>query len=493
MGVLDRIFAFAAQAPDKPALTVTGHGGRVFSYREFAARIALMRSWLSRQPLALDRAAILCIADPVEVWVIGLALRSLGVTTLHCGSAGDIARLGLERPTVVSMTAESWPGLAAATARAGGPLVLPPADVHDGWQGVAIETAAPGPGPAGGHILLTSGTTGVYKKVLISPAVETSNLAWRAELYGLTGQSIVNVFGMAGWTSVGHHLPATAWSLGGGAVLHRGPDDWRSLATTTCTAAFTHPELLAGLLAAPQGALARNDAMMLMVTSGPLSLASWQAARERLTRDVRTCIGSTEAGPVSLTRVETADDLTWHRIHPGSDVQVVDEADQLLPAGATGVIRTGTVGVDAYLGDAEASSAFFRDGYFYPGDLGVRRGDGRIALQGRVIDVINVRGHKRPATPIETRLQDALGAPAVCVFSVPGADGEDVHVVIQAGQAVTAEQLRAALLDALPGVAGAHVHMVEAFARNATGKIDRAALRARIIGQAAPGQAAGGG
>lgn len=481
--VVHSIFGFAARAPDKPALTVTGHGARTLTYREFAARIALMRGFLARQPLALDRVAVLCIADLAEVWIVGLALRGLGVTTLHCGSAGDIGRLGLARPTVVSLAAESWPGLAEAVERAGGSLILAPSGVHDAWSEVEIAAAAPAARPAGGHILLTSGTTGVYKKVLITAAGEAANLAFRTDLYRLSGQSIVNVFGMGGWTSVGYHLPATVWSLGGGAVFHHGPDNWRSLAQAPCTAAFTHPELLAALLATPEDALARNDAMMLMVTSGPLSRANWRAARERLTRDVRTCIGSTEAGGVSLTRIETADDLNWHRIHPGREVQVVDEADRPLPAGAVGVLRVRTTGVDAYLGDAPASAAFFRGGYFYPGDLGVRRDDGRIALQGRVTDVINVMGHKRPAAPIEARLQDSLGAPAVCVFSVPGADGEAVHVAIQPGQAITAEQLKAALLEALPGVAGAHVHTVEAFPRNATGKIDRAALRLQTVGR----------
>ncbi|HEX4196840.1 MAG TPA: class I adenylate-forming enzyme family protein [Caulobacteraceae bacterium] len=479
--VVDRIFGFAARAPDKPALIVTGDGARTLTYREFAARIALMRGFLARQPLALDRVAVLCIADLAEVWIIGLALRGLGVTTLHFNSPDYIDRLGFDRPTVVAVAAESWPGLAEAAARGGGLLILTPREVYDGWP--EAEAAAPAPGPAGGHILLTSGTTGVYKKVLITAAGEAANLAFRTDLYGLSGQSIVNVFSMGGWTSVGYHLPATVWSLGGGAVFHHGPDSWRSLAQAPCTAAFTHPELLAALLATPEDALARNDAMMLMVTSGPLSRANWQAARERLTRDVRTCIGSTETGGISLTRIETADDLNWHRIHPGREVQVVDEADRPLPAGAVGVLRVRATGVDAYLGDAPASAAFFRGGYFYPGDLGVRRDDGRIALQGRVTDVINVMGHKRAAAPIEARLQDSLGAPAVCVFSVPGADGEAVHVAIQPGQPITAEQLKAALLEALPGVAGAHVHMVEAFPRNATGKIDRAALRARTLGR----------
>jgi acyl-CoA synthetase (AMP-forming)/AMP-acid ligase II len=69
------------------------------------------------------------------------------------------------------------------------------------------------------------------------------------------------------------------------------------------------------------------------------------------------------------------------------------------------------------------------------------------------------------------------------VFSVPGADGEDIHVAIQPREAISAEPLTAALTDALPRVAGVHVHIVEALPRNATGKVDRAALRLRTVGR----------
>jgi acyl-coenzyme A synthetase/AMP-(fatty) acid ligase len=42
--------------------------------------------------------------------------------------------------------------------------------------------------------------------------------------------------------------------------------------------------------------------------------------------------------------------------------------------------------------------AFFRNGCFYPGDLGIMLPDGRIALQGRVTDVINVNGRGAPTS-----------------------------------------------------------------------------------------------
>ncbi|MDR3470750.1 MAG: hypothetical protein P4M09_03535, partial [Devosia sp.] len=96
-------------------------------------------------------------------------------------------------------------------------------------------------------------------------------------------------------------------------------------------------------------------------------------------------------------------------------------------------------------------------------------------------------GDKIATTPIETALQDRLGAEAVCVFSVPGQDGEAVHVAIQTARPVAAAELKAALRAALPAVPQARVHAVKAFPRNHLGKIERAALKAQLLGEDTPG------
>jgi long-chain acyl-CoA synthetase len=244
---------------------------------------------------------------------------------------------------------------------------------------------------------------------------------------------------------------------------------------------MTQPQLLAELLAAPPGALPHDDAIMLIVGAGLMTQAQWRAARERLTSDVRALVGSTEAGSITLTPIEAPQDLAWHQVIPGCELQVVDEQDQPLPAGRMGAVRVRQNGVDGYLGDPATSRDFFRDGWFYPGDLGILRDDGRLSLQGRVTDVINVMGDKIGVAPIEAALQEALGAQAVCVFSAPGADGEEVHVAIHPGVPVTPDALRAALAAALPGLAQVRVHPVQGFPRNHLGKIERGTLKAQLF------------
>ncbi len=482
MAIVGDIFAHARATPDKAAVIFNG---RPVSYRQFAAFVFLARVFFERQAIRRDRAAVLCVHNRFDGWIIGLALRGLGVTTVIVQSAEAIAMLGLGPVSLILLPteADAWSGLAAAAARAGGPLILVPADVSAGWQAVdfrGAESIAATPG--GGHILLTSGTTGAYKKVLIDQAAEARDVRQRAEVFGLTGDSVVSVFDFGGWTSLGHNMPVCAWSLGASVGFQQGPEHRRFLVTPGLTHAIATPHLLADLLDPAAGNSVRNDAVTLFVGGGVLPPAQWRAARERLTRDVRTFIGCTETGAFCSTAVETADGLPWHRIHPGCEAQVVDDQDRPAPIGETGIVRVRTNGVSGYLGDEQTSRAFFRDGFFYPGDLGVLRADGRLSLQGRVTDVINVLGDKIASAPIEAALQDRLGAEAVCVFSTPGENGEDVHVAIQSGRTIDPADLQAALRAALPpGIADVHVHSVEGFPRNHMGKIERAALKAQLL------------
>ena len=485
MAVLESIFAHARSAPDKAALIANG---QPLSYGAFAASIVLARRHLQAQAIDRERVAVLFTANLAQAWIVGLALRSLGVTNVSGRSSADIEGLGLDAVSVVSTASAAWPELTTTAADAGAPRIVLPPDDYAAAPAIGEEPALAAD-KAGGQILLTSGTTGLYKKVLIDPAHEAASVMLRADLYGLGPGSVVNMFDFGGWTVAGYQTPISVWSQGGAVVLYQGPECWRALATPGITLTYAQPLMVAELLAAPEDAPLRNDAMTLIVGAGVLPLAHWRAARERLTRDIHTGYGSTEAGPCALTRIETPEDLAWHRIHPAFLVQVVDDAHRPLPAGRSGAVRVRTSGIDGYLGDEAATRAFFRDGFFYPGDLGVLREDGRLSVLGRITDVINVRGDKLPTTPIETQLQEALGAKAVCVFSAPDKDGaESVHVAIERGRKITADQLRAALLAALPQLPSAYVHAVDGFARNPMGKIDRAALRARLLaGRDGPG------
>jgi len=246
------------------------------------------------------------------------------------------------------------------------------------------------------------------------------------------------------------------------------------------------PSVLLDILRAPAQALRRDDALQLTVSGGPLSELLYKAAKTRLTSSIYTTLGSTEVGRYSSTLIRKIDDLRWHRIAPERDVQVVDNDGNILPVGHEGLVRIRVMGgVTGYLHDEAASRAFFRGGYFYPGDLGVFRADGRLSLRGRMTDVINIGGNKSAAAPIEELLQRKLEVTGVCVLSLQNSEAEEeIHVVIETPRSVDKVRLAASLRGDLKDVPMSCVHFVEALPRNDMGKVLRNSVRALVSSSA---------
>jgi acyl-CoA synthetase (AMP-forming)/AMP-acid ligase II len=185
--------------------------------------------------------------------------------------------------------------------------------------------------------------------------------------------------------------------------------------------------------------------------------------------------------------------LRWHRIIPSRKVEVVDEQGWALPAGQTGLLRVDAgSGIAGYLHDETATRRFFRDGFFYPGDLGVFRPDGRFALQGRVTEVINLLGNKLASRPIEEELERELGVSGICIFSAQNERAEEeIRVAIETDRAIEEARLAPLLRRLLPGAPAFRVSFLTAFPRNHMGKVQRLELRQLMASSsAASGRAA---
>jgi non-ribosomal peptide synthetase component E (peptide arylation enzyme) len=224
--------------------------------------------------------------------------------------------------------------------------------------------------------------------------------------------------------------------------------------------------------------------MSLFVTAAPLTATLAAAAKSRLAPNIFQMIASTEGKTVALTRIEGPEDVNSHILVAGSDVQIVDDRDKPLPAGNMGALRVRpNDGIRGYLDDDEATRRFFRDGYFYPGDLGEIRADGRLVLHGRSTSTINLGGEKRPVEILEQRLQDSLALDGVCLVSIRSPSQEDeLHILIQSQRQIREADVTSALarVAELLRVPDAHVQFVDSIPRNEMGKIDRAAVRQKI-------------
>jgi non-ribosomal peptide synthetase component E (peptide arylation enzyme) len=477
---VEKIFEHARGTPGKIALV---YGTRSISYGCLASWIWHAHRFLSSQGLRRGSLAVLDVECLVDAWVFGFALRGLGLTTVSIRSLDWLDRLGLRNiGCIVSATREEPPrslpsGEEIKLIRIPWGLYLgQPEEAFPGTLGV---DASPG-----GHILLTSGTTGISKKVLVGEAQLASILRRRASVYGVTEYSMVNLFAFSMSSGTAYKMPICVWSAGGTVVLYQALDQHKALAAEGITHARFTPGSLAEILQAPPGELRRSQTMQAFVGGGPLTRALASEAKARLTPHVFATVSSTEVGTWAMTRIESDEDLRLHRIHPSVEVQIVDEQDQPLPAGQKGLVRIRAPdGVTGYLDDEDASRTAFRHGYFYSGDLGTLQGDGRLMLQGRANNVINVLGQKVAVEVMELAIQEKLQADGVCVLSRQTQALEaEIHIVIQSRRTIGQEELALSIGPWLPGIPKFEVHFLDFLPRTGTGKIDRAALRQIYFG-----------
>jgi acyl-coenzyme A synthetase/AMP-(fatty) acid ligase len=480
--ITESIFDWAQRTPEKTAVL---DNDRPWSYRSFAEHIAIARAYFSKRGYGGPGYAVIATYNRMDFWILSLALRSLGLTTMAVGSAAmldDLLLPGIR--CVVTRRGEVWPGLANLCEARGLALLSVSLDDEPSPDAIPSQT----PYEPGGHILPTSGTTGRFKMVLSTPAIDAAFLRWRTEVTGMRQDSVLSVFSFAPWTAAGYRAAANPWIVGGTTLMEHGREPYRALFNPDVTHGIIVPSLLDPILAAPANAYPRNDALQLAVTAGAMTRRQIEQAKARITPRLFVLLGSTEISSFAYTPLETEDDQRWHRLLPHRVVEIVSETGHPVPVGEIGRVRISTKdGPTGYLGDEAATKIHFKDGYFYPGDLAIARSDGRIALQGRSTDVINIRGKKIFPGPIEDRLCEALDVSGVCLFSMQNESGEEeLYVAIETSTPISAKRLRATLDTALKAYPRARVYGVPSLPRNPMGKVLRQAVRDRITASLSP-------
>jgi acyl-coenzyme A synthetase/AMP-(fatty) acid ligase len=135
-----------------------------------------------------------------------------------------------------------------------------------------------------------------------------------------------------------------------------------------------------------------------------LSAAVQNVIRTRIAPEFYNHYGSSEAGLIARTtpEMQVKAPLLSGLLSQWMEGEAVDENDQPLPYGTIGQLRFRGPGMSSgYLGNEEAHAKHFKDGWFYPGDLGGVTRQGFIALSGREDDRFFFAGMKFHPLPME--------------------------------------------------------------------------------------------
>jgi acyl-CoA synthetase (AMP-forming)/AMP-acid ligase II/peptidoglycan/LPS O-acetylase OafA/YrhL len=408
----------AHQFPERPCI-VEAETGRTLTYGECFAAVQAMRRMLGDTP----RTVAMALPAETACAVLWLAALTGGHTLVPLPLDAGLAeqtRLGrMYRPDVVVVARpEDAHGFACPLARV---LTL-----HDCERALApaqkrgTATASPLEAREGRACLMTSGSTGVPKGVVLTER----QIAWTAEQvrrsHGLAatdrGLTVLPLF----------HVNAPVVSLGasilaGSTVViarHFSRSRfWEWIERYQITWASIVPTILAMLLETERPTFLPGRLRFVRTASAPLPVVHLQAFERRFGVPVVETYGLSEAA----SQV-TANPVPPHRRKPGSvglpqgvSLRVCHPRQGLVAEPLRDVARgekgeicvSGPSLIAAYMGDSEP--AVFQDGWFRTGDLGYLDEDGYLYITGRLRDVI-IRGGENiaPREVEEALLADPL-------------------------------------------------------------------------------------
>jgi acyl-CoA synthetase (AMP-forming)/AMP-acid ligase II len=207
--------------------------------------------------------------------------------------------------------------------------------------------------------------------------------------------------------------------------------------------------------------------------------------RSRICSHLIAAYGSTEASMLAVAHAHEIADAprAVGFVTPGVVIQIVDSFGTLLSPGQEGRVRVRSeYAVDGYLGDPEESKSVFRDGWFYPGDLGTLSADGLLVIAGREQAVLNLGGDKISPEAIELVLTQFQGVAEAAAIAVANAYGNnEICAVVVSRDKFDEQALRKHCEANMPrACAPARYLVVDSLPHNEMGKLDRGRLQETI-------------
>ena len=280
----------------------------------------------------------------------------------------------------------------------------------------------------------------------------------------------------------------------GGTIYFPGPDPFDMLQTLDLhkvQGMATTPFSLADFLKYFEADPAFYVSLDHIICQGALlSRQLAQRARARMCQNLYISYGSTETttvafGPASvLERIPGAIGF----IQPGVTAEIIDGSGTILPPAQDGLLRVRSDHMaSGYIGDEEATRAFFRDGYFYTGDIGHLTSDGMLVITGRQKTALNIGGETVIPETVEDVICSFAGIQEAGVFAQNNEFGiAELVALIVTRDAINEKTLLQHCAKQLPpSCVPSRFVVVDALPRGGQGKLERHRLPALAAGKVA--------
>jgi acyl-CoA synthetase (AMP-forming)/AMP-acid ligase II len=487
VNIVDPILFQCSRQPPAAAICVPGPGIGLISYRRLEQYVHNVTRRL--QPLGLSRQSVVAISiqDVIFHVIVMLALTRLGVITVSMRE--EESSIPIKIDTLITDTKPPFNGA--------GRMIL----VDLGWTEGDGSPLEPHLLPLSHEddlcrIILTSGTTTTPKAVAISHKLLANRMARHLSVFGNRLGNCSRIYSdVPVSSSLGFQFLIYAlWR--GGTAFFPGKDFESTLP------AFEQYKIQC-IVGSPGGfetllrwfdvvPVYQSNVDVLLCAGDVLSRTLSDRLRARICSHLVTFYGSTEASMSATAHAHEIADVprAVGFVTPGVTIQIVDPSGALQPANQEGYVRLKSdYAVDRYFGNPEGSGKVFRDGWFYPGDLGRLTSDGLLIIPGREQAVLNLGGDKISPETIELVLSQFKGVTEAAVFGAANEYGNrEVCAAIVSQSPLDEHSLKEHCAALIPRqFAPAKIYFVESLPHNEMGKLDRNRLQDWINQTAARG------
>jgi acyl-coenzyme A synthetase/AMP-(fatty) acid ligase len=301
-------------------------------------------------------------------------------------------------------------------------------------------------------IFFTSGTTGLPKKIVQSGAALNQLLKYPFTSSSGAYQKILFIPGLA--TSYGFNRVCEALNIGKTACFASGSETVLSLVGhfgVEFIVASTAQALALAEAKKKNPDFKLDSLKGVLFGGGKIEPDKVAEIRAALCRNLLSQYGSTEGGVIAVAPFEMLANTPGAVgvIMPWTELQIVDESEQVLPTGAEGFVRYRTPQLIENLKRFGSNNIpGVRGEWFYPGDIGSVTADGILCLTGRSSDVINRGGVKVSGTRIEDILQALPDIKEAAACGVTGPSGlEEIWIAIVPKGSVDVEEIKRQLRE----------------------------------------------
>jgi acyl-CoA synthetase (AMP-forming)/AMP-acid ligase II len=455
-------------------------GERTITYGELADRVLHMADHLAKLGVVRGDQIALCLKDDSQHVIALLAAACLGALAVQIDSRS--------RPTERARILDAFPlRLAIVTADNDEGMNCPKISV-DSLSQLPIGGTTPTPKliedwntPFATQA--SSGTTGVPKFTLVTHLQYLFHMLSYLEVVPPRQHRYLSTLPL--YFSAGR-LGCLAHLLRGDTlILHPvlfSPGEFiENVSRHAATVAFVVPSVLRQLLTITHGRLPLLPKIDLLISGGsPFFAEEKLQVASRVTPRFCEMYGTAASGPMSALRGEAIQERPTSVGRPFSfvDVEIVDDDDRPLEVGATGQIRCRGPGLTSPITTPATTETGFRNGWYYPGELGSLDEFGYIFLQGRTSEVIFRGGAKIFPSEVEAVLQmhECVAEAAVVGRALSNNEQEAVAFVVLKSPSTPGQLLAHCRTQLTAFKVPREIHIVAELPRNLSGKIDKRAL-----------------